>query len=149
MDKKLRKLINKIKRKPFIRFPLGALCILIGIISGFIPILQGWMFILVGLILLFGEENIKKLGKKLRNSEKIKKMLIICILSCLIILLISLIFLNSTRILQNEYCWETERGRYDYFRGDSFCVFVNRSGSVQKALFDEKGFTKWVTLNKK
>ncbi len=31
---------------------IGGLCIIIGIIGGFVPILQGWMFILAGLLLI-------------------------------------------------------------------------------------------------
>ncbi len=35
-----------------LRNAIGVVCILIGIIGGFIPILQGWMFILAGLLLI-------------------------------------------------------------------------------------------------
>lgn len=44
---------------------VGVTLIIIGIISGFIPLVQGWIFILVGLLLIGVEkETIKKwLGK--------------------------------------------------------------------------------------
>jgi len=35
-----------------LRNVIGAICIAIGIIGGFIPVLQGWMFILAGLLLI-------------------------------------------------------------------------------------------------
>lgn len=35
-----------------LRNAVGILCIAFGIIGGFIPILQGWMFILAGLLLI-------------------------------------------------------------------------------------------------
>ncbi len=35
-----------------LRIVSGVICILIGVIGGFIPILQGWVFILLGLGLL-------------------------------------------------------------------------------------------------
>ena len=53
----------KIKNK-FIRIPLGILCILIGIIGGFIPIFQGWVFVVLGCTILFGEKFIKKWQRK-------------------------------------------------------------------------------------
>ena len=38
--------------KKIIRITLGVLCLLIGVIGGFIPVFQGWFFVLLGLILL-------------------------------------------------------------------------------------------------
>ncbi|MGB9626272.1 MAG: hypothetical protein ACPMAQ_15570 [Phycisphaerae bacterium] len=35
-----------------LRNAIGVLCIAIGIVGGFIPVLQGWMFILAGLLLI-------------------------------------------------------------------------------------------------
>jgi uncharacterized membrane protein YbaN (DUF454 family) len=35
-----------------LRNAIGVVCIIVGIIGGFIPILQGWMFILAGLLLI-------------------------------------------------------------------------------------------------
>ena len=41
-----------------IRFISGIFLIILGIISGFLPILQGWLFILLGLFLLgFNKKN--------------------------------------------------------------------------------------------
>jgi uncharacterized membrane protein YbaN (DUF454 family) len=42
----------KQKLKKGLRTAAGFLLILLGVISGFIPVLQGWMFILAGLALL-------------------------------------------------------------------------------------------------
>jgi len=33
----------------------GWLCILLGIVGGFLPVIQGWIFIVAGLLLLSGE----------------------------------------------------------------------------------------------
>jgi hypothetical protein len=42
----------KAKLKQGLRTVAGVLLILMGVVSGFIPILQGWLFILAGLALL-------------------------------------------------------------------------------------------------
>jgi len=46
------------------RIALGIASILFGILGGFIPILQGWVFITLGLILIFGERISKYLKKQ-------------------------------------------------------------------------------------
>lgn len=43
--------MNRLWRR-IVRNAIGAVCICIGIIGGFIPVLQGWMFILAGLLLI-------------------------------------------------------------------------------------------------
>lgn len=67
-----KKKINKIekfecwankKNRPT-RIGLGIAFIIFGIIGGFIPILQGWIFITLGLILIFGERITKYLKKQ-------------------------------------------------------------------------------------
>lgn len=46
----------------------GITLIIIGIVSGFIPILQGWLFILAGLLLLgVKKETIKKGVRKIKK----------------------------------------------------------------------------------
>ena len=37
----------------FVRIALGVFLLILGVIGGFIPILQGWIFILLGLLVLF------------------------------------------------------------------------------------------------
>ncbi|RJP25905.1 MAG: hypothetical protein C4527_16300 [Candidatus Omnitrophota bacterium] len=44
------------------RITAGVICIIIGVIGGFIPILQGWVFILLGLGLL--SKDIPYVAKK-------------------------------------------------------------------------------------
>lgn len=43
--------MNKLWRR-ILRNAIGVLCIIVGIIGGLIPVLQGWMFILAGLLLI-------------------------------------------------------------------------------------------------
>ena len=53
---------------------LGIFLILIGIISGFIPIIQGWIFVLAGLLLLgFTRKDIRRWVKRGKIIFKRKK----------------------------------------------------------------------------
>ena len=61
MGKKLKTIIKKIRKNNLLRIPLGILFIIIGIIGGFIPIFQGWIFLLIGVLILFGPEITKYL----------------------------------------------------------------------------------------
>ena len=61
MEKKLKTIIKKIRKNNLLRIPLGILFIIIGIIGGFIPIFQGWIFLLIGVLILFGPEITKYL----------------------------------------------------------------------------------------
>ena len=59
--------------KIVIRKVIGITLIIIGVISGFIPIIQGWVFILAGLALLgIKKKHIKKGVKKVKNWLKKK-----------------------------------------------------------------------------
>jgi uncharacterized membrane protein YbaN (DUF454 family) len=42
------------------RLTLGSLLLIVGVIGGFIPILQGWIFVLAGLGLLSQESDIAR-----------------------------------------------------------------------------------------
>jgi len=56
-----------------VRLPLALLFLAIGIIGGFIPILQGWVFVLAALWLLFpdqAEQLIEKIKTKLEKFRK-------------------------------------------------------------------------------
>jgi hypothetical protein len=75
-------LIEKIRalrhRMPlFIRLPLACVFLVLGIIGGFIPILQGWVFIVAALWLLFPNsterllEKIKTKFKRKRNPDSL------------------------------------------------------------------------------
>ena len=46
---------------------LGLFFILLGINGGFLPIIQGWVFILIGITLIFGPKTFKFLKKKVRK----------------------------------------------------------------------------------
>jgi len=59
MNKKLKTIIKKIRKNNLLRIPLGILFIIIGIIGSFIPIFQGWIFLLIGFLILFGPEITK------------------------------------------------------------------------------------------
>jgi len=59
--------MNRLWRR-LLRNAIGAICIAIGIVGGFIPILQGWMFILAGLLLLDWPGR-KWLLRKLRHTR--------------------------------------------------------------------------------
>lgn len=75
--------------------------------------------------------------------------LIICIIVIgFILFLIILTYRNPTRILQNKYCWETYKGKYDYYRGNYFCIYLNDFG-IQRMPFNEEGFEVWKVLNEK
>ena len=58
-----------------LRIAAGVLFILLGIVSGFIPILQGWIFILIGLFILsydipFVHRRLEELRKRFPHHEK-------------------------------------------------------------------------------
>jgi hypothetical protein len=56
-----------------VRLPLALLFLAIGIIGGFIPIFQGWIFVLAALWLLFpdhAERLIKKIKAKFSKPKK-------------------------------------------------------------------------------
>ena len=75
-------MLDKVKEKyrrfeksgKIVRIPLGILCIIIGFIGGFIPIFQGWIFILLGCVLLFGEETAKNKIIMIKNKFFRKKL---------------------------------------------------------------------------
>jgi uncharacterized membrane protein YbaN (DUF454 family) len=50
-----------------IRITLAVICLIIGIIGGFVPILQGWIFILLALILFFPSHP--KVGQVMNKVE--------------------------------------------------------------------------------
>ena len=52
-------LLEKIRKNKLLRIPLGTLFIILGMLGGFIPIFQGWIFLLIGILILFGPEIIK------------------------------------------------------------------------------------------
>lgn len=54
--------------KKIIKISVGIGFIVLGVISGFIPVLQGWMFNLVGVVLL--AEEIPFLNKYLKRVEQ-------------------------------------------------------------------------------
>ncbi len=66
--KKLEELEERLKDKKVLKFMLGILFILIGVVGGFIPIIQGWIFVLIGSYLLFGE-RFKRVIKKLKKKD--------------------------------------------------------------------------------
>jgi hypothetical protein len=56
-----------------VRLPLALLFLAIGIIGGFIPIFQGWIFVLAALWLLFpdhAERLIKKIKARFSKTKK-------------------------------------------------------------------------------
>ncbi|HLC86667.1 MAG TPA: hypothetical protein VJH65_00095 [Candidatus Nanoarchaeia archaeon] len=63
----LRNLDKKFENRKNFKIIIGIGFIFLGVIGGFTPILQGWIFILIGGYLLFGEKFItffKKFKKK-------------------------------------------------------------------------------------
>lgn len=40
-----------------LRIVLGVIFLILGVIGGFVPIMQGWIFILLGLLVLFPESR--------------------------------------------------------------------------------------------
>ena len=70
MKKRLNRYICKIKKYNHLRIPIGISFLVIGFIGGFIPIFQGWVFVLLGLTLLFGKKftsHIKRIKKGFRK----------------------------------------------------------------------------------
>jgi hypothetical protein len=56
-----------------VRLPLALLFLVVGILGGFIPILQGWLFILIACWLLFpdhSERLFQKIKDKLMQNKK-------------------------------------------------------------------------------
>lgn len=51
----------------FLRIALGVALLILGVIGGFIPILQGWVFILLGLLVLFPKAKLTE--KVLHKAE--------------------------------------------------------------------------------
>lgn len=71
--KKGKEKLDKARERKAIRIPLGIALILLGIVLGPVPVAQGWIFILLGLYVLFGEEVVEKIKswlKKMKPSQK-------------------------------------------------------------------------------
>ena len=69
-EKSLNKNMKKIRKHSYIRLPVGISLLVLGFIGGFIPIVQGWIFVFLGLTVLFGKKFTvysKKSIKKLKN----------------------------------------------------------------------------------
>lgn len=56
-----------------VRLPLAIIFLLIGIISGFIPILQGWMFVLTAFWLIFPDQAEQLIEKIKAKFDRFKK----------------------------------------------------------------------------
>jgi len=77
------KLINRTNKKMYevrkniyLRIPLGILFIILAIIGGFLPVVQGWVFMVIGLTILFGEKFTKlliKIYKKIKKKFRKRK----------------------------------------------------------------------------
>ena len=67
LEQILDKIESKTPKNKMHRILMGVGFLLLGVLGGFIPILQGWVFILIGLAILFEKDftgKIKKLRKK-------------------------------------------------------------------------------------
>lgn len=64
MKKDLKRHLKKMDGAGLWRIPLGIIFIMVGVVGGFVPILQGWIFILLGVFLLFGEDALQKIKSK-------------------------------------------------------------------------------------
>ncbi len=72
---KIIKDIKKIRVHKYLRIPAGIFFIILGIIGGLLPFIQGWIFMLLGLTILFGEDFtnlLENMIKKFRNRFKKK-----------------------------------------------------------------------------
>lgn len=67
--KKVNNNLEKIRSHKYIRIPLGILLLILGVIGGFLPIIQGWVFIVLGLAVLFGEEFTNLLEAKIKETK--------------------------------------------------------------------------------
>lgn len=56
-----------------VRLPLAIIFLAIGIISGFIPILQGWMFVLTAFWLIFPDQAEQLIEKIKAKFDRFKK----------------------------------------------------------------------------
>ena len=68
---KLRALRRKLPL--FVRLPLALVFLVIGILGGFIPVLQGWVFILIACWLLFPDQSerlFEKIKERLMKNKK-------------------------------------------------------------------------------
>ena len=69
LEEKIMKINKKFENRRFMKKFAGVGFIIIGVLGGFIPIFQGWIFVLLGCAILFGErfiEYIKKIKKEKR-----------------------------------------------------------------------------------
>lgn len=57
--------------KYFLRLFLGAILLILGLAGLFLPVLQGWLFITLGFVLLYPVQG-KKLARKLKKKLKQK-----------------------------------------------------------------------------
>jgi hypothetical protein len=76
-ETKARALIEKLqafrRRMPLlVRLPLAFVFLVLGVLSGFIPVVQGWLFIFVAFWLLFPDHS-EKLLKKIKARWKKKQ----------------------------------------------------------------------------
>ena len=69
MIRNIEKNIEKIRARKYIRIRVGVFLLILGVIGGFLPIVQGWIFIVLGLTVLFGDEFVNFLEGTI---EKIK-----------------------------------------------------------------------------
>jgi len=62
--KELKKLVDRIRKRPVLKYPIALFFLIIGFLGGFVPIFQGWIFGALGLYILFGDKFEKYLKKK-------------------------------------------------------------------------------------
>ena len=77
-----------------------------------------------------------------------EKLLKIIIISLFVFSIVVILIHQNQEKFKNDFCMEHYNGLHDVYRGDYFCVFRNRSGSLERVVFDKDYFEIWVKLNK-
>lgn len=67
---KLRNSTSGIRKHAYLRIPVGIFFIILAIIGGFLPIIQGWIFMIIGLTILFGGKFTRHLKELFEKTKK-------------------------------------------------------------------------------
>lgn len=68
--RKVERNLEKIRSRKYVRIPVGIGLLILGVIGGFLPIIQGWIFIVLGLMVLFGEDFTNWLEELIERVKK-------------------------------------------------------------------------------
>jgi uncharacterized membrane protein YbaN (DUF454 family) len=73
MSSRLQRFFDTVQSWPrIIRWPLGALCLILGVLGIILPFLQGFLFLLIGIILfgLIEQKDLEKIRERMQRFKE-------------------------------------------------------------------------------